>query len=144
MTNGEGIYDYGFLRSVETRNRQDWTELFKLCKGYRKTSNKWRVWNKCRPLINAAGSDVRVLMNAGSQTNIGLQSDSQNTYKANTHTHKTMLKSILHTTKCANLTPLSTLVNDDKTINNNILYTWYIACNRCWRLEANVLINAGH
>jgi len=44
-----------------------------ITKKYRKTSVKLRVANKFRPLINAGGSDVRVLINAGSRINAGLQ-----------------------------------------------------------------------
>ena len=54
---------------------------------YRKTSNKRRVSNKRWPLINAGGSDVRVLINAGSRYTSAAnrhwvssrQPDSQNT-----------------------------------------------------------------
>jgi len=54
---------------------------------YRKTSIKRRVTNKRRPLINAGGSDIHVLINAGLQQTPGLyEAPSQNTYKAHTHT----------------------------------------------------------
>ena len=62
---------------------------------YRKTSNKLRVSNRCP--------------------------DSQNTYKAHTY----IQNYILCTTKCANLTPLSIVVDDDKRININMRYTRY-------------------
>jgi len=49
-----------------------------------------------RPLINAGGSDVRVLINAKSPIDAGSLVDAQNirTHVRQTHVDKTMLKSI--------------------------------------------------
>lgn len=68
---------------------------------YRKTSNKCQIRNK-------RGISHR-------------RQDSQNTCKANTQTYSTILRN----TKCTDLTPLSTLVDNDKRINISIRYTWY-------------------
>ena len=56
-----------------------------------------------------------------------------------------MLGNILRTTKCANSTPLSILVDDDKRmklININIRYIWYYSMQYCVLINARSRINA--
>jgi len=55
--------------------------------------------------------------------------------------HKTTVKNIQRTAKCANLTRLSVLVDDGRRFNINTVYS-IITCNRHRGLAVGVLVKA--
>ena len=73
------------------------------------------------PMKRRVSNLRRYTIDAGSP----IDAQAVRTHIRQAHIHKTTLKSILRTTKCANLTALSILVDDDKRINI-VGYLFYV------------------